>query len=111
MINTIEFIACFAYAYFVVYYPPETTVVSIYDKVKQHEPFIARCTFEFFSRSQVLEELLEKATDPELLLCDSLGVSPANITMLDEVIARKIQQKSPHEFHLLEIFQTGQTEG
>lgn len=93
-----------------VYYPPETTIVSIYDKLKEHEPSIARCSFEFFSRSQVLDELLEKATCPKQLLCDSLGVSTANITMVDEVIARKIQQKSPHEFHLLEIPQTGQVE-
>lgn len=93
------------------YYPPETTIVSIYDKLKQHEPSIARCSFQFFSRGQVLDDLLEKATCPEQLLCDSLGVSAASITMVDEVIARKIQQKSPHEFHLLEIPQAGQVEG
>lgn len=93
------------------YYPPETTIVSIYDKIKQHEPYIARCSFEFFSRSQELDELLEKATNPEQLLCDSLEVSTASITMVDEVIARKIQQKTPHEFQLLEIPQTGQAEG
>lgn len=91
-----------------VYYPPEITIVTIHDKLKQHEPSIARCSFQFFSRSQVLDELLEKATCPEQMICDSLGVSTANITMVDEVIARKIQQKSPHEFHLLEIPQTGQ---
>ncbi|XP_078374517.1 phosphoinositide 3-kinase adapter protein 1-like [Oculina patagonica] len=93
-----------------VYFPPETTIVTVYDKVKPHEPFVARCTFEFFSRSQVVEELLDKATDPQQLLCDSLGASTCNIKMFDEVIARKIQQKSPHEFHLLEIPQTGQAE-
>ncbi|XP_078374057.1 uncharacterized protein LOC144657583 isoform X1 [Oculina patagonica] len=93
-----------------VYFPPETTIVTVYDKVKTHEPFIARCTFEFFSRNQVLEELLDKATDPEQLLCDSLGASTANIKMFDEIIARKIQEKSPHQFHLLEISQTGQAE-
>jgi len=94
-----------------VYYPPETTIVTIYDKLKQHEHFIARCSFEFFSRSQMLDELLEKASCPEQLLCDSLGISTASITMVDEILARKIQQKSPHEFHLLEIPQSGQVEG
>ena len=59
----------------------------------------------------MLDELLEKATSPDQLLCDSLGVSTANITLVDEVIARKIQQKSPHEFHLLEIPETGRVEG
>ena len=93
------------------YYPPETTIVSIYDKIKQHEPSIARCSFQFFSRSQALDELLEKATCPEQMICDSLGISTASITMVDEVIARKIQQKSPHEFHLLEIPETGQAIG
>ena len=59
----------------------------------------------------MLDELLEKATCPEQMICDSLGVSTSNIKMVDEVIARKIQQKSPHEFHLLEIPQTGQAKG
>lgn len=107
MIKTLHLIR-FWWCFLAVYFPPETTIVSIYDKVKQHEPFIARCSFEFYSRSQVLDELLEKATDPSQLLCDSLGVSTGNITMFDEVIASKIQQKSPNEFHLLDIPQTGQ---
>lgn len=93
------------------YYPPEPTTVTLYDKVKQHEPPIAQCSFEFFSRSQVLEELLEKSSSPEQLLCDSLGISTADMTMFDEVMARKIQHKSPNDFHLLEIPQTGQAEG
>ena len=59
----------------------------------------------------MLDELLEKAANPEQLLCDSLGVSTASITMVDEVTARKIQQTTPHEFHLLEIPPTGQAEG
>ncbi|KAJ7393447.1 toll-like receptor 7 signaling pathway [Desmophyllum pertusum] len=32
------------------------------------------------------------------------------MTMFDEVMARKIQHKSPNDFHLLEIPQTGQAE-
>ena len=59
----------------------------------------------------MLDELLEKASCPERLLCDSLGVSTANMTMVDQMIACKIQQKTPHGFHLLEIPQTGQVEG
>ena len=90
---------------FAVYYPPECTTVSIYDKLKQHETSIAHCSFEFFSRSQLLHEVLEKASDPDMLLCDSLGISTADIKMFDDAMARKVQEKAPGEFSLLQITQ------
>lgn len=88
-----------------VYYPPETTTVSIYDKLKQHEPSIARCSFEFFARGQLLQELLEKASDPDMLLCDSLGVSSTDLKTFDDVIAGKLKEKAPEGFNLLKVAQ------
>ena len=88
-----------------VYYPPETTTVSIYDKLKQHEPSIARCSFEFFARGQLLQELLEKASDPDMLLCDSLGVSSTDLKTFDDVIAGKLKEKAPEGFNLLKMAQ------
>lgn len=88
-----------------VYYPPETTTISIYDKLKQHEPSIARCSFEFFARGQLLQELLEKASDPDMLLCDSLGVSSTDLKTFDDVIAGKLKEKAPEGFNLVKMAQ------
>ena len=84
------------------YYPPEKTTVTIYDKNKHYDPFIADCSFEFVSRSKVLQDLLEKVTDPEELLCSSFGISTADIKQFDKAMAQKIKRKSPHDFHLLD---------
>ena len=96
-----------------VYYPPGKTTVTIYDKIKQHDPFIAECSFEFVSRNQILADVLERATDPQQLLCDSCGISTADITQFDEAMAKQIQQKAPNDFHLLDDTQKfpGKTEG
>ena len=83
------------------YYPPEKTIVTIYDKIKQYDPFIANCSFEFVSRSQVLNDLLEKATDPEELLCSSFGISTTDIKQFDKAMAQKVKQKTPNDFHIL----------
>lgn len=88
-----------------VYYPPGKTTVTIYDKIKQHDPFIAQCSFEFVSRSQILGDVLEKATDPQQLLCDSCGISTADMKQFDEAMAKQIQQKAPNDFHLLDSTQ------
>lgn len=97
--------SCTLQAHAPVYYPPETTTVSIYDKLKQHEPSIARCSFEFFARGQLLQELLEKASDPDMLLCDSLGVSSTDLKTFDDVIAGKLKEKAPEGFNLLKMAQ------
>ena len=96
-----------------VYYPPGKTTVTIYDKIKQHDPFIAQCSFEFVSRSQILGDVLEKATDPQQLLCDSCGISTADMKQFDEAMAKQIQQKAPNDFHLLDGTQEfpGKAEG
>ena len=84
------------------YYPPEKTTVTLYDKNKHYDPFIAECSVEFVSRSKVLQDLLEKVTDPEELLCSSFGISTSDIKQFDEAMAQKIKRKSPHDFHLLD---------
>ena len=89
-------------SFLAVYYPPEKTAVTIYDKIKQYDPFIADCSFEFVSRSQVLHDLLEKGTDPEQLLCSSVGISTVDIKQFDKAMAQKIKRKSPNDFHLLD---------
>lgn len=94
--------SCTLQAHAPVYYPPEKTTVTLYDKNKHYDPFIADCSFEFVSRSKVLQDLLEKVTDPEELLCSSFGISTADIKQFDEAMAQKIKRKSPHDFHLLD---------
>jgi len=56
-----------------VYYPPEKTTISIYDKKNPQETLNAECYFEFISQSQALEDLLKKSKETIQLFCDSCG--------------------------------------
>ena len=49
----------------------------------------------------MLENLLEKVTDPEKLLCEVLGISLADMSIFDEALAIKMKHKFPNGFHLI----------
>jgi hypothetical protein len=58
--------------------------------------------FKFLSRDEILAEVLrDYMGDPVTFMCESLGISPSDITALDEALAVTFKRNMPKGFSLL----------
>lgn len=58
--------------------------------------------FKFLSREEILADILRDYTgDPVTFMCESLGISPSDISALDDALAITFKRNMPKGFNLL----------